>query len=285
MDLTVTLKCNNRCVICPRFPYLSHIACTSEKDIYRSIEHIRSKSNQIVLSGGEVTLLNDFFKILTFCRNLEFEKIGIVTNGRRLKDYIFAKKLVEAGINDFAVSLYSLKPKIHDQITCQSGSCLETKKGLMNLLKLSKTRSFSLRVNLVALRSNLCQIPDIVKNLSQAGVKNFILAEQIVLPRGVDAVPSVASLKECLVSVNNIDLSGTLVRLRGFASCLLQGKKNKHIIHEPHDINTFDKRHANKKAYLSLFKDCFFKTTLCKKCSEIHKCPGLQKAYFKQEGA
>ena len=80
-DLTITLECNNNCDFCPRNE-LSTIACNSNKEIYENIEKISKTNDSIVLSGGEITIKENFIQIMKFCKKKGIKKIGMVTNGR-----------------------------------------------------------------------------------------------------------------------------------------------------------------------------------------------------------
>ena len=291
MDITLTLQCNNNCIFCPRQDYLKLIACGSLKEIHSDIEKTRFKSEKIVLSGGEVTLRQDLWSILTFCNSRGFKEIGLITNGRRLKELDFAERLIRAGVKDFAVSLYSANEKIHDGITRRKGSARDTKKGILNLLALSRVYPINIRVNLVLNYWNYEDLPDTLNKLVAWGVRNFIVAEQVI----IDAKSKHLSLDEIKVFVKNIQeltLEDTRLCLRGFAFCLFgqsggmsaQGiilkEKNPCIILESQEVDTLVKEGGKKKAYMEAFGKLFFRMNKCNFCVLESRCPGIQKAYF-----
>ena len=114
--------------------------------------------NRITLSGGEVTVLDDIVDIIALSKRLGYKKIAIITNGRKLRKYSFLKSLINNGVNEIAVSLYSTRHEIHDHITRKSGSCGETLKGLRNIFRFKKKIpdiSLSVRVNILVNYQNI----------------------------------------------------------------------------------------------------------------------------------
>jgi len=291
MDITSTLKCNNDCIFCPRQEYLKIIACRSLKDIYKDIEETRKRSKRIVLSGGEITLLEGLRGIIDFCKKKNFREIGIITNGRKLKDLNFARRLIIAGVKDFAVSLYSFNEKIHDLITRTKGSCKETKKGIANILKLSSEYDIALRVNIVLNYWNYREVTKTLDKLISLGVKNFIVAEQIIIDKKTKHL-SLKEIVKFLKNIREIELNGSRVCLRGFSSCLfgddlffirdeiILKRKDPFIISERHGVDTLVKDNRKKSRYLEKFEKLFAKTQRCKSCLFENRCLGIQKAYL-----
>lgn len=293
MDITLTLKCNNDCIFCPRRGYLKTIACGSLKESLRDIEKTRRISDKIVLSGGEVTISEDLLNIVYFCSSKNFREIGIITNGRKLKDGKFAEKLIQAGVNDFAVSLYSFNNKIHDSITRKPNSARDTKRGLANLLRLSHRYPISIRVNIVLNYWNHKDLPGTLKALFSYGVRNFIIAEQVVINKNSKFL-SLEEIKHSLAEIGALVLENTRLCLKSFPFCFLDGvcltckegfilnEKNPFIILERQEVNTLVKEKVKKGKYLADFRKLFTKIARCRHCALEGQCMGIQKAYFKR---
>ncbi|MDD4907549.1 MAG: radical SAM protein [Candidatus Omnitrophica bacterium] len=291
MDITLTLKCNNNCLFCPRQGYLKTIACVSIEEIYRDIEKTRRVSDEIALSGGEVTLLPDLEEIVGFCGERGFKKVGIITNGRRLKDVKFAQRLIRAGVKDFAVSLYSWQDKIHDAITRKSGSARDTKKGLLNLLRLSRRYPIGIRVNTVLNYWNYRDLPGTIKKLFSYGVRNFIIAEQVVINRKAEHLLA-PEIKDALRRISDLTLKNTRLVFRGFPLCFapicvgvspegfILKKQSPRIILEKQEIDTLVKKNSSKNKYLEDFRKLFTRVKKCRDCALEKSCLGMQKAYL-----
>ncbi|MFC1752943.1 radical SAM protein [Thermoproteota archaeon] len=287
MDVTLTLKCNNKCNFCPRKKYLKIIAAHSKKEIFSDIKKTRKESNVIVLSGGEVTLLKDLKEIVLFCRKNKFLRVGIITNGRTLSDINFAKKLVFWGINDFGVSIYSHDKKIHDRITKSNGSLNQTKRGIANMITLSKLFPIDVRINLVLNYWNYKSISKTLKVLYSWGARSFTIAEQIIISKKTKHL-SIQKIKACLDKVKKIRLPGASLHFRGFAPCFLHNKvilrrMDPFIKLETYEIDTTIKKRNQKHKYINKFKDLFQRLPRCKDCRYLNQCIGIQKAYLNYE--
>lgn len=291
MDVTLTLRCNNNCLFCPRKDYLKIIACNSLRDSYRDIEATRKISDKVVLSGGEVTIVDEIRSIIGFCKKKRFREIDIITNGRKLQDLRFAEKLVLAGAKNFAISLYSVDEKTHDRITQISGSCKETKKGIVNILKLSNQYDIILRVNLVLNYWNYKDLSKTMDTLVSWGVKNFIVAEQIIIGRKSGYL-SLQEVAKFIGGIRRMELKGARLCLRGFSPCLLEDNisfcqdvivmkaKNPYISWEMHEVDTLVKDKSKKNRYLMKFQKLFIRIDKCKSCFFKNRCLGIQKAYL-----
>ncbi len=291
MDVTLTTNCNNNCCFCPRHTYLKTVACKTSEDRYNDIKNTRKTTDKIVLSGGEITILKELWKIIDFCKKINFKEICVITNARRLKDYDFAKRMVLSGVKDFAVSLYSTDEKVHDSITRSKGSCKETKQGIVNLLRLASDHDINLRVNFVLNYWNIKDLSDTLNEVFNWGVENFILAEQIIVGNKSEHL----ILKEIigfLDDIRKIDLKGVRICLRGFPLCLFKRDKpiyerecvvkykNPFIVLEKQNVDTLVKESRQKIKYLLEFKKLFTFTAKCNNCFYKQHCLGIQKAYL-----
>lgn len=291
MDITITTRCNNDCFFCPRKNYLELIACTTLSQCYKDIENTRKKSDRVVLSGGEITVIKELWKIIDFCKQLNFREIGIITNGRRLKEASFAERIAISGVKDFAISLYSVNENIHDLITRSAGSCKETKQGIINLLKLSSQYNISLRVNFVLNYWNFQDTANTLNTLLAWGIKNFTIAEQIIINKKSKHL----KLKEVIVFLRNIEqwnLKAARLCLRGFPPCLFKSintgyadqlilkHRDPFIVLEKQEIDTLVKDARKKRRYLEKFKKLFTQSEKCRACLYKDQCLGIQKAYL-----
>lgn len=282
MDITLTLKCNNRCYFCPRHEYLKMISPKGLTNIMGMIKKIRNTGDTIVFSGGEVTCSDGFWHCLEYSRSLGFRKIGLISNGRKMENPFFAQKILDAGINDVAVSIYSLDPAVHDRITGRKGSCVETKKGLSNLYKLSKKRDFDLRVNTVLAKENHHDMVTTIEKLCSAGIKNFIIAEQIISDGRIPHLMP-AQIKSFLLDLKRSNLITASIRLRGFPRCFYPKQMGDNFSQEMNDVDTFKGQQSKKRAYFKKIGRLFTRIQKCGGCLYLKNCEGVQKTYLSHE--
>lgn len=134
--LILSRECNNNCITCPN-ETRDRLAldCSIREYIERKIGKPYIK--KLVFTGGEPTILPDFFCILQEIFSVRPDiKLVIQTNGRAFFDPGFIHHLGEFRNKDlvFEVSLFSHKPAVHDRIARCRGSFVQTIKGIENLL-------------------------------------------------------------------------------------------------------------------------------------------------------
>lgn len=304
MDLILTLRCNNKCIFCPRKEYLSLLSPGSEKEIVKEILNIRKNSHQIVLSGGEATLYKTIGKVLRICRNLKFDTISLVSNGRTLSmDNVV--RLNKMGVKDLAISIYSHKKSAHEKVTREHGSHKETIRGIKNAIAVSKFTNLSLRLNIVLNIWNYGHITDTIEFFRRLGINNFIVAEQLIIEKGSKHL-GLNQIKSSIEKIKRIKAPGMNICLKGFSPCLifrriLKNKNNKiaRLIkdsgryplkaHAPAiewEILNFDTAKSNGRGaglYRKKINSLFLKTEMCTSCSINRICPGFQKAYINDE--
>jgi len=167
--LRITKLCNNNCLFCldadNRSDFLIGMAKV-EKEI---IKARKSKYNKLVISGGEPTLHPKLFEIIKLARKNKFEKIQIITNGRRFADVKFALECIKVGINEFTLSLHSHDSKIQDKLYGGKGFGLQAQKGLANLVKFSKIAKIPIIINIdiVVNKLNIKSLLHTIKYYSQ----------------------------------------------------------------------------------------------------------------------
>ncbi len=119
IHLDVTYRCNERCVHC----YLDHddhgeMSTAEIKDVLDQLAE--AGTFFLTLSGGEVLMRRDFFELLEYARRLRFN-VRIKTNGVMIRQRE-AKRMVELGVENIQISIYSHRPEVHDAITKLPGS-------------------------------------------------------------------------------------------------------------------------------------------------------------------
>lgn len=102
-EIVLTDRCNFKCPYCRglKKELQGDISLFSAQSIinYWANEGLKN----IRLSGGEPTLHKDILEIVEYTHNRKIERIAISTNG--YSDLNLYLKLIEAGVNDFSISL------------------------------------------------------------------------------------------------------------------------------------------------------------------------------------
>jgi len=301
-DLTLTLHCDNRCPFCPQ-AHLEMLFVPSA-EVLRHLERIRRTSDSVVLTGGEPTLHPQFFAVLERCRELGFQRVGVITNGRRCSKLAFARKLLAGGVNDVAVSVNSHRAQVQDAMSGVKGAFEETWRGLANLSALNAKSGgrASLRVNFLLGPANVDHADETARRLVGIGVRTIFFLDTISQEAGKDIAPypKVRRLFEAVS--REARFSGVHFRFRGFPGCIfgplpsggsreagfpLPAANGSRIAWEPMAFRTHPKlEESGLDDYLSDMSGQFTKeVSACAGCALRGPCNGVQKAYLRLGGA
>jgi len=167
----LTGRCNSRCLFCPRPP-----ACAGGLDdedparVLRRLHELREGgARRVVLTGGEPTVTVVLSLAVAEAHTLGFEEIIVRTNGRRLADGAYTRRLVRGGLTHAVVSLHGYRPEVHDAITRTPGSFAEATDGVVAL----RRHGVDVTCALVLARPNLGELRayvDLVKALGAGAV-------------------------------------------------------------------------------------------------------------------
>ena len=131
MDLALTFRCQNDCVHCyAGGPHETPELTTAQwKSVIDKLSDIGVFI--VTFTGGEPTLREDLPALIHYAQDKGIVT-GLISNGRRLKDETFVKTLEKSGLDFIQVTLESHKPEVHDSITGDKGSWIETVTGIRN---------------------------------------------------------------------------------------------------------------------------------------------------------
>jgi radical SAM protein with 4Fe4S-binding SPASM domain len=133
VDLSVTFRCQNRCVHC--YAGGSHETEELSTGEWKQVIDRLYWAGVFILTftGGEPTLREDLPELLSYGQKRGLVT-GLITNGRSLVDEDYVRVLEESGLDFVQVTLESHKPKVHDLMTGVKGSWKETVAGIKNLI-------------------------------------------------------------------------------------------------------------------------------------------------------
>ena len=135
VSMTMEFRCNLRCVHCMIEGTMDRLVPESgerfEELLAHNAAHRRWKG--LILTGSEITLLRDLPDLARRARAAGFAHVRIQTHGMHLAQPDYCESLIEAGIDEYFVSLTAPDAATHDAITTVPGSFDKTLQGLENL--------------------------------------------------------------------------------------------------------------------------------------------------------
>lgn len=169
-DLTVTVDfhCHSACQFCIVQEGMNYYKGVPFEMYTKAVDDNRDhpRYRRVTFTGGEVTLEKKLFDYIDYARRSgSFEHIRLQTNGRLMKDMAFAKRLVDAGVDEFFVSLHGHDAATQDLIAQRDGSFDEAMAGMANLVSLG----VCLMTNTVLTELNCAHLADIVETVRPLG--------------------------------------------------------------------------------------------------------------------
>jgi len=187
--LDITYRCNERCIHC----YLDHddrgeMTTAEFKDVIQQLAD--AGSFFLTFSGGEVFLRRDFFELLEYARSLMFN-VRIKTNGMMVRD-AEAQRLLQLGIEQVQISVYSHRAEIHDAITKVPGSFKRT----IDAIRFLKSKGLRVLIANILMTANIGD---------QNGVHS--LARELEVAYALD--PTITPMMDGDTSILSLRISGT----------------------------------------------------------------------------
>lgn len=247
-DLTVTVDfhCHSACRFCivqEGMNYYRGVPFdTFKAAVDRNVEAPRFR--RVIFTGGEVTLERRLFDYLAYARaSGSFEHIRLQTNARLLADEDFAAKLIDAGVDEFFVSLHGFDAATQDHISQRAGSFDEAMAGIANIKRLGAC----LMTNTVLTTLNvdcLSRIVEVMKPFEPARMEfwNYLPMEDYADTRDLLAPMNelAPALRDALTLARSFDIP-TAVKyvprclLGDFGECLDNGQPDVVIVEEFYD--------------------------------------------------
>ncbi|ECA1252908.1 radical SAM protein [Salmonella enterica subsp. enterica serovar Chailey] len=133
LHIEITSKCNERCIHC-YIPHEDKLNNISSELFYNILDQCKNmRVLHLTLSGGEPMLHKNFCDFLKKCREYDFS-VNVLSNLTLLDDKIL-EEMKANPLLGVQVSLYSMNPEIHDEITQRKGSFEKTKNAILKLIE------------------------------------------------------------------------------------------------------------------------------------------------------
>jgi MoaA/NifB/PqqE/SkfB family radical SAM enzyme len=220
--INLTYRCNNNCIFCAVADRERRDADTDE--VISALGRYREAGYHLVdLDGGEPTLHPDLMKVIAEARSLDYRRITVITNGRRLSYPAFAETLAESGVDEVLVSLHAPESVLQARLTGVEASFAQTAAGLENILKFINNPE-RVGVNTTLVTDNLEGLSDLAEFLAGLGVRRWNL--QVVTPFGrakASQLPAEQELTDRLSRVLTDPPQGMQIQVINCPPCLLPG--------------------------------------------------------------
>lgn len=231
----------------------------------------------IILTGSEITLHKDLLPMVRAAKAAGFQHVRIQTHGMHLGQTSFCDALLEAGVDEFFVSVAGSDTDTHDAITQVDGSFDKMMAGLRYLDQFDHV---TLITNTVVTQLSYKLLPDLVACLSHLQRLRQMefwhywpmteLDDKSLIPRVADVLPALQQ------AIERAQALGRVVEIKNFPECLLG--TNGHLLDNDQPQLLID------PAFWDQFnRNGFHQCVYREECSSL-QCLGLNEAYTGKYG-
>jgi MoaA/NifB/PqqE/SkfB family radical SAM enzyme len=231
----------------------------------------------LILTGSEITLHRDLPKWARMAREHGFEHVRIQTHGMKLSSRRFCEELIDAGVDEFFVSICAGDAATHDAITTVPGSFDKTLRGMEILDELDNVTTIT---NTVVTTESYRHLPGLVERLK--GLRRLAQMEfWFYFPMSEhDEKGLVASHLEArpylLEAIAGARALGRGVEVKNFPECLLGEVRGALYNDQP-------KLFIDPVFWDEFMRNGFYECVYRERCSST-KCLGLNSAYREKFG-
>ncbi len=184
IDLNLGYNCNLKCRFCYYQTSMASRDKTARKALSTEnakkwIRFFRAKGVlEIDLTGGEPTIRKDIVELISYCREIGYKKVCLITNGVALADRSLCRNMVANGLNDILFSMHGPDSTMHDRQTQTRGSFRALVAGMENMRDLG----IKCRSNTVVNALSHIHLERIASLLLQQGIRrmNLILFNPVI---------------------------------------------------------------------------------------------------------
>jgi len=279
VSVTLEFRCNLRCVHCMIEGAKDHLKPQTLEQYQAVLEENRRDKHWkgIILTGAEITLRKDLPQLVEMARESCFERIRIQTHGMRLESPDYCERLVDAGVNEFFVSVAGADSESHDAITEIPGAYEKMMKGLDYL---ERYPHLSIITNTVVTKLSYSLLPDIVTAMQH--LTNLVQMEfWVYWPMNENdekdlIAPHSAILPYLKRAIAMSHERGLRVEVKNFPQCML-GEDGEVLLNDQPLLYIDD-------AFWPDFMRNGFEQCLYRGQCSSEQCLGLNTAYIKKFG-
>lgn len=279
VSLTMEFRCNLKCVHCMIEGTMDRLKPESDESFDALLEHNRRNGqwSGLILTGSEITLRRDLPELAKRARASGFDHVRIQTHGMHLGRRAYSEALVEAGIDEFFVSVAGSDALSHDTITTVRGSFEKTLRGLEILDEYPTVSTITNTVVTEASYRLLPAVVDALAHLKQLTQMEFWLYWQMsenddkaLAANHLDVLPY---LKEAAGKARAL---GRAVEIKNFPECLL-GEDSGLLVNDQPQL------YIDPAFWDEFSRNGFYQCPYRDNCAS-KQCLGLNTAYVKKYG-
>jgi MoaA/NifB/PqqE/SkfB family radical SAM enzyme len=279
VSMTMEFRCNLKCVHCMIEGTMERLAPQTFEQ-FRQLLDQNARTRQwkgLILTGSEITLHRDLPEWARLARRNGFEHVRIQTHGMRLSSRKYCRQLVDAGVDEFFISIAAADAATHDRITQVEGSFEKTLRGLEVLDGIEGVTTITNSVVTTQSYRQLVPLVERLKGLKRLAQMEFWFYFPMSESDDKDLVASHLEVLPYLREAITLARShGRGVEVKNFPECLLAEDHGALYNHQP-------KLFIDPAFWTEFMKNGFYQCPHREQCASV-QCLGLNSAYIEKYG-
>jgi MoaA/NifB/PqqE/SkfB family radical SAM enzyme len=276
---TMEFRCNLKCVHCMIEDTMDSLVPQTFDQFRALLDHnaAHRQWKGLILTGSEITLHRELPEWARLARSHGFEHVRIQTHGMRLAQAGYCEELVDAGVDEFFVSVAAADASTHDAITQVPGSFDKTLRGLELLDAYEHVTTITNTVVTAASYRHLPGLVDRLKGLKRLAQMEFWFYfamsesdEKGLMVSHLDALPY---LKKAITGARAL---GRGLEVKNFPECLLGDDRA--VLYNDQPTLFID-----PAFWTEFMRNGFYQCVHREKCG-ASQCLGLNSAYVQKFG-
>lgn len=284
LELAIGERCQDRCVFCSDLPDVE-VTVPFARLLTRMEAARVEGATTLQLSGLEPTLREDFLDLVQTARDLGYERVLVITNGRRFRDPVFTEHAMLAGVTDVIVSIHAHTPELEARIVGDRDSWDDKVGGICELAGRAHVEA-----NTVVTVANLPHLSEVARFLATLDLERWNVHAARPFGWGIrhfaDAIPPIALAGAAAGAAARIArASGLPAFVCDFPACALPGGAD--LVGEPEDKEVIAVLKSGKEQPLEgLTKKLVHKVKgePCAACAASPRCEGVYREYVARRG-
>ncbi|MTI15000.1 radical SAM protein [Sansalvadorimonas verongulae] len=279
VSVTMEFRCNLKCEHCMIEGTMDRLVPQTLQRFHEILtfnrEHKQWKG--LILTGSEITLRKDLPELARQAKEAGFQHVRIQTHGMHLHQKSYCDTLLDAGIDEFFVSVAGSDAESHDRITGMIGAFDRMMQGLRYLDSFGHV---SLLTNTVVTASSYQLLPELVASLSHLKRLQQMEFWAYWPMQETDEkdllVPHAQTLPYLKAAIAKAWEQGRSVEVKNFPECML-GDMSDVLMNDQPEL------HIDPAFWDEFMRNGFYQCTYQEQCHS-KQCLGLNSAYIKKYG-
>jgi MoaA/NifB/PqqE/SkfB family radical SAM enzyme len=283
IDVMFGYACNVQCDYCSITDEM-RLEKMATATVLAQLSEARARgATKVAFGGGEPTIRRGFLPLVRWCRDRGYRSIKVASNGMMYSYRWFAEDAIDAGVNDFHVSLMAHTPELYARIMRKADAFDLVTQGVRNVIELGHTPT----ADLIIKNDTWLHLADIVEHWAALGIDTFNLWLVSLSDRNKDNLASLLRVSEMrdgiCAAFDRGKRLGVTVRSRHIPRCMLPGyeehvadlREDKVLVITPRTSFALWESRISPNAY----------TDKCTGCRYQHgACLGVRRDYLERYG-